>query len=240
MNIRFSGDTRDLFKFDLVRHIMKSFPDLESFTFVPMLTEEVERTKKKKSPALDLGRAVKNGKAGSQNKDLMVHLGKLQEIEDDMDYFTGISTYFKKENIIVDILHRTRFAHEHRVNYFAKIVENFPEKSLIFLDPDNGLEVKNPTQRHLLYEEVKKICDRMDTRSILMIYQHFPRQKHEGFVRRRCARLHEYISLNPLTITDNEIVFFLITRNTHLRTRLGTVLEAYAGTYPLLDSYTCD
>jgi hypothetical protein len=205
-----------------------------------MLTEEEVHTKKKKSPALDLGRAVKNGKAGSQNKDLMEHLGKLQEIEDDLDYFTGISTYFKKENIMVDILHTARFAHEHRVNYFVKIFEKFPVKSLIFLDPDTGLEVKNPTQRHLLYEEVKKICNRMDNQSILMIYQHLPRQKHEGYVKSRCIRLHEYISVNPLTITDNEIVFFLITRNTQLRTRLGAVLEAYADTYPLLDSFTCD
>ena len=80
----------------------------------------------------------------------------------------------------------------------------------------------------------------MDNQSILMIYQHLPRQKHEGYVKSRCIRLHEYISVNPLTITDNEIVFFLITRNTQLRTRLGAVLEAYADTYPLLDSFTCD
>ena len=38
LSARNFGDTRDLFKFDLVRHIMKSLPDLKGFTFVPMLT----------------------------------------------------------------------------------------------------------------------------------------------------------------------------------------------------------
>jgi hypothetical protein len=51
MNRIFFGDARDLFKFDLVRHIMKAFPDLLSFTFVPMLTEEEPATGKKKTRA---------------------------------------------------------------------------------------------------------------------------------------------------------------------------------------------
>ena len=48
MNRMFFGDARDLFKFDLVRHIMKAFPDLLSFTFVPMLTEEESTYRKEK------------------------------------------------------------------------------------------------------------------------------------------------------------------------------------------------
>jgi hypothetical protein len=219
---------------------MKSFPGLESFTFIPMLTEEEGHSKKKKSSALDLGKAAKNGKAGSQNKELMEYMGKLQEIDDDMDYFSGIQSYFKKENILVDVLHTDRFAHEHRVNYFKKMFDKFPQKSLIFLDPDTGLEVKNPTQRHLLFEELKKIYDAMDSYSILMIYQHFPREQHDGYVRHRCTQLHEFIDETPITITDNEIVFFLITKNKKLKEQLEVVLETYANTYPALDSYSCD
>ena len=40
MNRQFFGDTRDLFKYDLVRHVMKALPVFDSFTFIPMLTEE--------------------------------------------------------------------------------------------------------------------------------------------------------------------------------------------------------
>jgi len=236
MNIRFSGDTRDLFKFDLVRHLMKSFPELASFTFIPMLTDKDESTKKKKSATTDLLKAVKAGKAGSQNRSLMENLGKLQEIEDDMEYFSGIESYFRQENIIVDVLQKDRFSHEHRANYFGKLFEKFPKKSLVFLDPDTGLEVRNPTRRHLLFDEVKKIADHMDNTSILMIYQHFPREIHNGYIRSRCAQLSELTGIPPVSITDNEIVFFLLVKEPNVRKRLIDVVANYANSYPMLHS----
>lgn len=239
MNISFSGDTRDLFKFDLVRHIMKSFPGLDSFTFIPMLTDREEPTKKK-SRKTDLKKAIKEGKAGSQNRELMEHLGKLQEIEDDMDYFSGIESFFQRENILVDILHRDRFSHEHRVNYFKKMFDRFPQRSLIFLDPDTGLEVKNPTQRHLLFDELRKIADSMDHRSILMIYQHFPRETREGYIHHRCAQIAEVTGIKPISITDNEIVFFLLAKSPGLQEKLQNNIETYANTYPVLRSCVCD
>ena len=47
MNRKFFGDTRDLFKLDLVCHIMKNLTDLDNFTFVPMLTEEEKGGRRK-------------------------------------------------------------------------------------------------------------------------------------------------------------------------------------------------
>ncbi|RPI35937.1 MAG: hypothetical protein EHM53_13165, partial [Methanoregulaceae archaeon] len=207
MNRLFFGDTRDLFKFDLVRHIMKAFPDLKSFTFVPMLTEEESASKKKKTATKDLGLAQKKGRAGTHNRELMVDMGRLQEIDDDYEYFHGIQSYFRKENIIVDVLHKDTFSHEHRVNYFNRMFEKFPANSLIFLDPDTGLEVKNPTQKHLLFDEVKKVYNLMDNQSVLMIYQHLPRVTREGYIGKRCRELAAVTHSRPETITDNEIVF---------------------------------
>jgi hypothetical protein len=234
MNRMFFGDARDLFKFDLIRHIMKAFPDLASFTFVPMLTEEDVPAAKKKSLTKDLGLAQKKGKAGTRNLDLMVDMGRLQEIDDDLEYFHGIQSYFKKENIMVDVLHKDTFSHEHRVNYFNKMFEKFPESSLIFLDPDTGLEVKNPTQRHLLFDEVRKIYDRMDNRSILMIYQHLPRLTRRGYIKKRCGEIAAVTRSQPETITDNEIVFFILTKNPMVKTRLCAVLGEYAAIYNTL------
>jgi hypothetical protein len=230
----FFGDVRDLFKFDLVRHIMKAFPDLASFTLVPMLTEEEPATGKKKTATKDLGLAQKNGRAGTQNRELMEDMGRLQEIDDDLEYFQGVRSYFKKENIIVDVLHKDTFSHEHRVNYFNKVFEKFPANSLIFLDPDTGLEVKNPTQRHLLFDEVKKIYDHMDHESILMIYQHLPRITRAGYIEKRCGELAAVTHSRPETITDNEIIFFILTKNPQINTRLCAVLGDYADKYNTL------
>ena len=239
MNRMFFGDARDLFKFDLVRHIMKAFPDLASFTFVPMLTEKESATGKKKTRAKDLGLAQKTGRAGTQNFELMEAMGRLQEIDDDLAYFHGIQSYFKKENIIVDVLHKDTFSHEHRTNYFKKVFENFPANSLIFLDPDTGLEVKNPTQRHLLFEEVEKIYDRMDHQSVLMIYQHLPRVTRQGYIEKRCRELAAITHSRPETITANEIVFFILTKNPLFKTRLCAVLGDYADRYNTLIACDC-
>ena len=238
MNRMFFGDARDLFKFDLVRHIMKAFPDLASFTLVPMLTEEEPATGKKKTATKDLGLAQKKGRAGTQNRELMEDMGRLQEIDDDLEYFHGVQSYFKKENIIVDVLHKDTFSHEHRTNYFNKMFEKFPANSLIFLDPDTGLEVKNPTQRHLLFDEVKKIYDRLDHQSVLMIYQHLPRVTRSGYIEKRCRELAAITHSRPETITDNEIVFFIMTKNPQIKTRLCAVLGDYADKYNTL--ITCD
>ena len=68
MNRMFFGDQRDLFKFDLVRHIMKAFPELANFTFVPMLTEDESASGRKKTATKDLGLAQKKGRAGTRNR----------------------------------------------------------------------------------------------------------------------------------------------------------------------------
>ena len=235
----FFGDARDLFKFDLVRHIMKAFPDLLSFTFIPMLTEEETKTGRKKTATKDLGRAQKNGRPGTRNIELMEELGRLQEIDDDLAYFHAIQSYFRKENILADVLHKDMFSHENRTNYFKKVFEKFPVNSLIFLDPDTGLEVRNPTRRHLLFEEVGMVFDHMDHQSVLMIYQHLPRVARDGYIKKRCRELATVTHSRPETITDNEIVFFILTKNPQFRTRLCAVLGEYSDQYNTLIACDC-
>ena len=237
MNRQFFGDTRDLFKYDLVRHVMKALPVFDSFTFIPMLTEE--EAAKKKGSSRDFEKATKLGKAGSQNKDLVSHMERLQEIDNDLEYFKTIGAYFKKENIIVDILHNHPFSHEDRDQYFDNILTHFPKRSIIFLDPDIGLEESKPSKKHLLFDEVGKIFRKMDPQSVLMIYQHFPREKHEGYVRRRCSEIYTLTDTHPITITDNEIVFFFIMKNPRLHESMGDVLSLYADTYPALSTGSC-
>jgi hypothetical protein len=239
MNGRYFGDTRDLFKFDLVRHIMKSLPELAGFTFVPMLTGTEGKGVRKSLAKKDLEKAYRSGKAGSQNRDLREHLTRLQEIDDDLEYISGIREYFNKEMIPINIPGRQRFMNHDRDVYFRSVFDKFPENSLIFIDPDNGLEGESPNSKHLLLSEVKMVCDRMDRDSILMIYQHFPRVKHGEFLRRKCMQLEECTESGPAVITDKEIVFFLLTKNQKLAARLKNILECYADTYPALQCVSC-
>jgi hypothetical protein len=239
VNRKHFGDLQDLFKFDLVRHIMKSMPGLTSFTFIPMLTEINAKTVPDSRTKKDMETAVKAGKAGSQNSNLLQHVSRLQEINNDLEYVQSLHSYFTNENILMDILHPHTFTHFERERYFQSIFANFPKKSLIFLDPDIGLEESKPDQRHLLFDEVKMIYDHLDVNSILLIYQHFPRKVHENYIRQRCSQLSELTGSLPLTITDNEIIFFVCTKSPGMRERLELVLEKYADSYPALSSCSC-
>jgi phospholipid N-methyltransferase len=86
-------------------------------------------------------------------------VSRLQEIDSDLEYVQSLHSYFKNENILMDTLHPHTFTHKERARYFNSVFANFPKKSLIFLDPDNGLEVSKPNQRHLLFNEMKMIHD---------------------------------------------------------------------------------
>jgi hypothetical protein len=183
--------------------------------------------------------AKRKGRAGSQNSDLVSHMERLQEIDDDLEYFQSIRDYFRRENIIVDVMHKRRFSQKNRTDYFNDVLSKLPKKTLIFLDPDTGLEESSPSEQHLLFGEVRRIYDRMDDRSIMMIYQHFPRVRRKDYVKRRCGQLCDLTGENPVTITDNEVIFFLMTKNPRLSQKLQDVLEAYASTYPVLDALPC-
>jgi len=243
MNRRYTGDIRDLFKIDLAIHLMKEVPALENFTFVPMLTEGEpgagSRKRRAKAGAnggakKDLAAAVAKKRAGSRNTGLVRQMKRLQEINSDTEYFRAIHDIFDNEKILIRILEEPAFSHANRDAYFNSLFLSFPEKSLIFLDPDTGLETKNPTKRHLLFNEVKRVYDRMDRKSVLMIYQHFPRVIREGYVKRRCAELEQYTGTHPLSVTDNEIVFFLLVKDTGLKTALEEAIASYMDPYPAL------
>jgi hypothetical protein len=185
----------------------------------------------------DLDNAYRSGKAGSQNRDLKDSLQRLQEITDDIEYLDGIGTYFDKEKILIDIAGRQKFTTQNQDSYFRSIFDTSPKNSLIFLDPDTGISESKADQKHVLLADIKKIYDHMDQGSALMIYQHFPRVNHEKYVRRTCMQLEKLTGSEPVTITDSEIVFFLLAKNPKLADRLRNTLECYADTYPALSTY---
>jgi hypothetical protein len=218
---------------------MKSMPGITGFTFIPLLTESNGKPDRESGTKKDMAKAVKAGKAGSQNSNLLEHVSRLQEIDSDLDYVQSLHSYFKNENILMDILHPQTFTHKERERYFNNVFANFPKKSLVFLDPDIGLEESKPDQRHLLFSEVMMIYEHLDAGSVLMIYQHFGRKAHKDFIRQRCSQLSELPGSSPLTITDNEIIFFLCTKSPGMQERLEAALESYANSYPALSSCSC-
>ncbi len=236
MKNQYFGDIRDLFKYDLLQRILNELSPSQRLTFIPMLTrnEDENDTKSEHGNKRDFDRAKKGGRPGTNNEKLIGFLKKYGGIDKDKRDFTKIEHYFHSENI-EPLIYKDRehkyFEHRARDRYFKNIPGELLHKSLVFVDPDNGLEITNSTEQHLLYPEVQKLYDRMDEDSILMIYQQFPMEKHIEYLCRRASDLKARTGDLPIYISDNEIIFFLLTKSDELRNQLERTISRYKRDY---------
>jgi len=239
MKKQYLGDVRDLFKYDLIQQILKGKSSLRKFTFIPMLTKnECEKGDGNKR---DFDRAKEKGRPGTKNKDLMEVLKKYKEMDANKRDFTEIEIHFKSQGIKMLLYEgkgREYFEHSEGDEYFKNIPESLMHKSLVFVDPDIGLQIRNSTEKHLLYKEVQYLYEHLDKDSILMIYQHFPRarNKHEEYLPKgRSNTLKMKIGDLPIYVSDKEIMFFLLTKSDKLRSQLEKIIKRYERDYPKLE-----
>lgn len=106
-----------------------------------------------------------------------------------------------------------------RGEWFANLVVWARAADLVFLDPDNGLEVsssplgKKGSSKYLGWTEVDRLWD---TGSSMLIYQHFPREDREAFSRRRIAELRRRTEA-PLVeaLRTPHVLFLLVGQQDH-------------------------
>jgi len=221
MKNQYFGDNKDLFTYDLILQIMRSGL-VEHFTFIPMLTSNDgtghgARCRRDKA------------KAGIKNRELVAFLDEC--VNGGRRDISQLEGFFGKHGIEMKIYDRG-FSHQERQDYFGQIGGRLLSDSLIFVDPDIGLEVKKSGEGHILYSEVKDLYQRMDDSSILMVYQYIPRQPRQEYLNNRCEELKEKVAGDyPICIDDNEIAFFFLTKDKSLEHSLLHVIEDYAECY---------
>jgi hypothetical protein len=227
MKNQYFGDVRDLFKYDLIQSIIKETDSINRILYIPMLTKNDER---KDGNKIDYNKA----KAGTHNEDLVKFLCNC--VKSDRRNITELKFYFQLKGIEIDIYNES-FFQRNRKSYFSGIKELF-SSSLIFVDPDKGLEIKRSNEMHLLYDEAQFIYNRMDKNSILMIYQHFPRKDHIKYLCGRAKELKKRMGDLPIYISDNEIIFFFLTKNHELKNQLERIMNMYKREYSALQMGT--
>ena len=229
MKNQYFGDNRDLFKYDLIFQIIKKGL-VSHFIFIPMLTPDVSDSETTKREGEQRNRC--KAKAGWKNNDLSVFLDKFQDkAKRDIRELTS---FFKRQDVGMTIYcgKDEYFSHQQRREYFAQIGDELLTKSLIFVDPDIGLEVKRSREKHILYSEVERLYERMDKSSILMIYQHFPREDHHEYLHWRSEELkNEITGDEPICIDNDEIIFFFLTKDESLEHSLVHLISDYAERY---------
>lgn len=225
MKNQFFGDNRDLFKYDLILSVVKGFDQVGQFTFIPMLTED----------SGDHGNQIDRrlARAGYNNIKLINYLDKC--IKNNKRNIIEIKRYYNNEGMRSFIYRENEyFQHSSRVKYFSNIPMTYLRNSLILVDPDNGLEIKRSDEKHIFYAEINDLYGRMNGNSILMIFQFFPRQKREEYIRRRVNELKDRNYDMPRYISDNVIIFFFLAKNDGIRNNLFGLFKDYASQYERL------
>ena len=100
---------------------------------------------------------------------------------------------------------------------FGKVMKS-PTINLVFLDPDNGIEVSSTNsgnlQKYLLWQEIKDI---FNTGKSVLIYQHFPRQNRQQYIYKRLLEIKKLFSAPIFAIQVKHSVYFLISQPRHVQ-----------------------
>jgi len=228
MKNQYFGDTRDLFKYDLIIHLLKSLEPKMRLTFIPMLTENDHKTH---------GNIInyKHAKAGHNNKVLARFLQDCVRLK--RRNIIELERLFKKIGLLLTICCKDKyFSDMNRESYFRNIKSRSLCDSLIFVDPDNGFEVKHMQKpsKYIFYKETGELFHRMNSGSILMVYQHIPRKNRILYFGYISEKLKNITGAYPLYISDNQIVFFFLYKTKQIGPKLSSALKRYRNEYNTL------
>jgi len=118
MNAKYFGDTKDLFKYDLITSLIKGFKgNIDRIVIVPMLT--------KYNPDF-------KGNPGCRNTNLIACFRRLRRTEEVDHYYDELKDYIKdlktdinKKKVRIRIEKSEIFSKQNRDHYFQSIYENF-------------------------------------------------------------------------------------------------------------------
>jgi hypothetical protein len=125
------------------------------------------------------------------------------------------------------------FSKRHRDAYFDAIPGAALSRSVVFFDPDNGMEPKRVvTEAHLRYSELDRVFGRMDQGSVAVVYQHRPRRIAKLFWPEVAQRLEAVLSVPVAYIAESDLAFYVIPRNAAAINRLLEVLRQFESQWP--------
>lgn len=234
MKNQYFGDVRDLFKYDLVLEILLKNKFTNTFTFIPMLTKNEPG---RNGARTDYSKAT----AGIRRKELKEFLEKC--VKEGRRNLKEFERYFKQSKLSKRLslgIYKTNeyFCHETRERYFGGIEDHLLSGSVILVDPDIGLEVKSMKgreEKYVKYSEVKLLYNRMDENSVLAIFQFIPRVQRERYFSQICRKLKTIVKNLPVCyISDNQIVFFILTKNVKIQSLVMDIINRYGKSYNLI------
>lgn len=220
MNEKFLGDEKDFVKYDLLLHLGEAFHPPGGLTVIPMLTKGLGR------------KGHESYEVGARDAALHALLSKLRKnIKITYDQAADkIEELFASRSVDCRFEPRGMFDWSTRPRYFADIPSELLSDSIVFLDPDIGLEGKSVKgAQHLRYLEMQDVFARMSETGILVVYQHKRRQKWQEIFADIGSHLQKGTSITWAAVAYGRDVAFVVAAPSRDRFDAAcAVLKAYA------------
>jgi hypothetical protein len=203
MKNQYFGDKRDYFKYSLLEALATGTPGVEQLTCIWMLTPNVRTNDGRKpfSPHPDCVRLTEFL--------LDCRAKGVADVREMRRYFGG--QHYKYVPYGEDASHYV--PKRDREPYFRGIPSSALQRSIVFFDPDNGLEPKGmATSAHLRYEELAGVFARMDAESVVVVYQHLPRVKASVFWPAVAGTLTERLKAPVGFVAESDLAFYIVPR----------------------------
>jgi len=164
MKQQYFGDARDYFKYELLTSLMRGLPRLGQLTCVWMLTPPTVRREGNRAflpdPRLPELTEFFRSRLRNGSRDL----GQMRT------FFASCGfRYFPYGDA------PPYFSMVSRQSYFRDIPDKALAGSLVFFDPDTGMEPRRLLDKHLGFGELADVFDRLDRDSVAVVYQHLRR-----------------------------------------------------------------
>jgi alkylated DNA nucleotide flippase Atl1 len=118
--------------------------------------------------------------------------------------------------------------------WFGNLLSSASNCGLVFLDPDNGIEVPSTplgtrtSTKYVYWRELKRLFDRGHS---VLVYQHFPRKDHDQFAEERAIALTEKLDTDHIYALKTSHVVFLLAPQIDHDPAVRLALESFARTW---------
>lgn len=225
MKLQYLGDYRDAFKWDLLHWLCTtSQSPFSQLLFVPMLTPD--------DPVPTDGQI--HHRQFTAREFIHTFVEDLRVAPRSLARVSRLGAQPGQPSFAVQVHGSERLVPSGttRAEYWRDISLRDRENTLVFCDPDNGLETK--TQRGpkwIRHQEVRDLLNGLPPSSAVMVYQHRPRRTWQDLFAQLGSSFSEYAPY-ACAAYDHTLALVALTRNANVFNSATRAMIGYAAQHP--------
>lgn len=170
MKLKYVRDRRDVYKYDLLLETGRALQLPGGPVVIPMLTPDGTAREGN----------LRSYKLRHRDRELHTFVQSLER--GDVHELPPPATFFTDHHVPTRFVPDGYLEPGARERYFAAVTDLDLTASLVFLDPDTGLEVPSDrSTKYLRYDELRALATRVSERCVLVISQHKHRLRPQRF-----------------------------------------------------------